>query len=139
MCEVQWIDDKGNPTPDDNPPVGRVRCKVYGYERGFPMQRKPWAGDWSRWFTICAEHAKTLNEPDMIDWFFESVRNYEITFEWPNGDWTWVYETAPDYHDAMALALDKCPLGCRVRSIVLMTPEQIAANKSYLAARRLTA
>ena len=128
MCEIQWIGKDGKPTPDDNPPIGRVRCKVYGYERGFHNARLRWAGDWSRWFTICEEHAKTLSESDMVEWMYQPVENYEITFEWPNGDWTWIYESAPDFHDALALALDKCPATARVHSIVHMTAKQVAAN-----------
>lgn len=70
MCEIQWIDDNGKLTPDDNPPIGRVRCKLYQYERMTTI-RKPWQGDWSRWFNICAEHAKLLSRPDMKEWEFD--------------------------------------------------------------------
>jgi hypothetical protein len=29
VCQIQWIDAQGNPTPDTNPAVARVRCKAY--------------------------------------------------------------------------------------------------------------
>lgn len=136
MCEIQWIDDKGNPTPDDNAPVGRVRCKLYSYERMATMTRKPWAGDWSAWFSICEEHAKQLTRPDMGDWTFEAVKNYEITFVWPNGDWTWIYASAPDFHDVLAIAVDKCPDGARVHGVQFMTPKQVDANLAAAAKRQ---
>lgn len=57
------------------------------------------------------------------------MKNYEITFEWPNGDWTWIYAQANDFHQAMLIALDKCPLTCRVHGILFMTSEQVKANE----------
>jgi hypothetical protein len=27
VCQIRWIDAQGNPTPDTNPAIGRVRCK----------------------------------------------------------------------------------------------------------------
>ena len=29
VCQIQWIDAQGNPTPACNPAVARVRCKAY--------------------------------------------------------------------------------------------------------------
>lgn len=78
MCQIRWIDDMtGEPTPDDNPAIGRVRCKQYRYSvrtvAGRPW-REPWVpGEWSEWYTICAEHAKQLSKPDMVDWEFEPL------------------------------------------------------------------
>jgi hypothetical protein len=43
---------------------------------------------------------------------------FELTFEWPNGDWTWIYYQARDFHDAMLEALKQCDVGCRVKSVV---------------------
>jgi hypothetical protein len=63
------------------------------------------------------------------------MRNYEITFAWPNGNETWIYAEAIDFQQAMLVALDKCPLTCRVRSILFLTPEQLAANKASAARR----
>ena len=28
VCQIRWIDAQGNPTPDTNPAIGRVRCKA---------------------------------------------------------------------------------------------------------------
>jgi hypothetical protein len=41
----------------------------------------------------------------------------QITFVWPNGDWTWINVEANDFHQAMLIALDKCPSHCRVQRI----------------------
>lgn len=42
---------------------------------------------------------------------------FQITFVWPNDDWTWIDVEANDFHQSMLFALDKCPAGCRVKSI----------------------
>jgi hypothetical protein len=42
---------------------------------------------------------------------------YQITFAWPNGDWTWINRQASDFHQAIFIALEECPTGCRVRNI----------------------
>jgi hypothetical protein len=63
------------------------------------------------------------------------MKNYEITFVWPNDDWTWIYVEVRDFHSAMLRALDACPRGCRVHSILFMTTEQAAANKAHGEAR----
>jgi hypothetical protein len=41
------------------------------------------------------------------------MKNYEITFERPNGDWTWIYAEARDFHHAIIVALEQCPRGCQ--------------------------
>ena len=56
------------------------------------------------------------------------MKNYEITFEWPNGDWTWIDVEANDYHQAMLIGLDRCPLSCRVHNIQFFTREQVEAS-----------
>lgn len=48
------------------------------------------------------------------------MNRYELTFEWPNGDWTWVYRESPDFHDAMLVALRECPKDCRVHKVMPM-------------------
>jgi hypothetical protein len=63
------------------------------------------------------------------------MKNYEITFVWPNEDWTWIYVEARDFHQAMLLALNACPRECSVHSIQFMTAEQVAANKAHGEAR----
>jgi hypothetical protein len=64
------------------------------------------------------------------------MKNYEITFEWPNGDWTWIYAEANDFHQALLVALDKCPLTCRVHNVHFVTADQLAANKAAAALER---
>jgi hypothetical protein len=63
------------------------------------------------------------------------MKNYEVTFEWPNGDWTWIYVEGEDFHKAMLLALASCPRDCRVHHLQFMTAEQVAANKAHDGAR----
>lgn len=70
-CEIKWIDEHGNPTPDDNPAIGRVRTidrteRYGGRSIHFPA---------SRWFCICAEHAKQLGDAGMHIWVFEPLEN----------------------------------------------------------------
>jgi hypothetical protein len=63
------------------------------------------------------------------------MKNYEVTFEWPNGDWTWIYVETEDFHKAMLLALASCPRDCRVHHLQFMTADQVAANKAHDGAR----
>jgi hypothetical protein len=63
------------------------------------------------------------------------MKNYEVTFVWPNQDWSWIYVEAPDFHDAMLSALKACPRECRVHGVLFLTPEQVAANKAHDGAR----
>lgn len=63
-CQIQWVDKNGQPTPDDNPAMQRVRCRGrieqhHGRAIHFPG---------SNWFYICSEHSKRLNEPGMHYW-----------------------------------------------------------------------
>jgi hypothetical protein len=70
------------------------------------------------------------------------MKHYEITFEWPNGDWTWIDVEANDFHQSMLIALDRCPLTCRVHSIQFFTREQVEASrkaKADIVARQETA
>jgi hypothetical protein len=46
-----------------------------------------------------------------------AAKKYQITFIWPNEDWTWINRQAADFHQAMLMALDECPAGCRVLRI----------------------
>jgi hypothetical protein len=63
------------------------------------------------------------------------MKDYQITFEWPNGDWTWLNTRARDYHQIILMALDACPTTCRVRRIEFLTPAQ-AATKTTLKAKQ---
>jgi hypothetical protein len=64
LCEIQWIDDKGNPTPDTNPAIQQVRT----------IERHEWIGGRlvhftaSPWYCICAEHSKRLGDRGMHIW-----------------------------------------------------------------------
>lgn len=46
------------------------------------------------------------------------MKTYEVTFVWPNDDWTWVYVESEDFHAAMLQAMLVCPRPCRVKSIL---------------------
>src|SRR5580693_7801925 len=63
------------------------------------------------------------------------MNNYEITFEWPNGDWTWIYLEAKDFHEAICRALCECPRECRVHNVHFVTVDQLTANRAAAARR----
>lgn len=68
-CKIQWIDKCGNPTPDNNPAVARVRCVArtewhHGRQINFSA---------SEWFPICEEHARQLGDPGMHIWEREDL------------------------------------------------------------------
>ena len=63
-CQIQWIDKQGNPTPDNNEAIQRVRTVARVQQiggRGVSFEA-------SQWFCICAEHSKQLNNPGMHIW-----------------------------------------------------------------------
>jgi hypothetical protein len=53
-----------------------------------------------------------IEPPELV-----ATKKYQITFEWPNGDWTWIDRDLFDYHEAMLVALRACPRECRVHNI----------------------
>jgi hypothetical protein len=68
LCQIQWIDAQGNPTPDTNPAIARVRTKArveQHHGRAIRFEK-------SDWYCICAEHAKQLGEPGMHIWECEA-------------------------------------------------------------------
>jgi hypothetical protein len=68
-CQIRWINDHGDTTPDDNPAVVRVRT-VARVEQIGGRGVKFAASDW---FGICAEHAKRLNDRGMHIWECEAL------------------------------------------------------------------
>jgi hypothetical protein len=67
-CKIQWVDADGQPTPDNNPAIGRVMLPP----RVLQIQGRGVQFDASDWFPICAEHAKRLSEPGMEHWIFDN-------------------------------------------------------------------
>lgn len=55
-CTIKWIDGKGNPTPDTNPPVGYCRCLGYSVPENPSYKPTP-----SEWYPICAAHKDVLD------------------------------------------------------------------------------
>ena len=52
---IQWVDPRGEPTPDTNPAIGHARCL------GYPVKSNPsYKPTPSPWRPICAEHLKRL-------------------------------------------------------------------------------
>lgn len=49
------------------------------------------------------------------------MTTFQITFVWPDDDWTWIDVEANDFHQAMLIALDKLPSSCRVHRIEKLT------------------
>jgi hypothetical protein len=50
----------------------------------------------------------------------EMTTVYELTYQAPNGDWTWDYYEARDFHAALLEALKRCPDGSRVHGVAVM-------------------
>jgi hypothetical protein len=72
-CQIRWIDNTGEATPDSNPAIGRVRT-IDRVEQ-FRGQGMHFAA--SDWYNICAEHAKRLRDPGMHIWEFEAIENLD--------------------------------------------------------------
>jgi hypothetical protein len=50
---------------------------------------------------------------------------FEITFVWPNGEWTWINVEALDFQDAMGIAISRLPISCRIKSIVKVKAKEV--------------
>jgi hypothetical protein len=71
-CKIQWIDDKGTPTPDENPAIGEVR--VEAYREPYPTAVNGYIDHpTSEWFPICADHARRLSDRGMGHWTFKPI------------------------------------------------------------------
>lgn len=69
ICEIKWIDKNGNPTPDNNLAIGRVKCSAHVEQHhGRAIQFYE-----TRWFYICGWHKARLAEPGMHHWVFEAL------------------------------------------------------------------
>ena len=68
-CRIRWIDANGDPTPDNNEAIGRVRTRAR--HESFAGRDYPYWHEASPWFPICAEHAKRMIEPGMHIWEWE--------------------------------------------------------------------
>lgn len=68
-CKIQWVDDQGRPTPDENPAIGEaylVEHMLYGTQY---VDGKVHIEE-SEHFPICAEHAQRLKGHEMRYWRF---------------------------------------------------------------------
>lgn len=45
------------------------------------------------------------------------MKKFEVTFEWPSGDWTWIFIEVSDYHEAILTALVRAADQCRVHNV----------------------
>jgi hypothetical protein len=73
-CEIKWIDDQGNPTPDSNIAVGRVRReRHFEHINGRTVEFSA-----TDWFPICTAHAHRLDEPGMEHWTFEPLPENDV-------------------------------------------------------------
>jgi hypothetical protein len=69
LCEIEWVDSNGQPTPDMNPAVCRVRCKArVEQHHGRAIEFSE-----SKWFACCAKHAERLSDPGMHIWECEPL------------------------------------------------------------------
>ena len=67
-CEIEWFDEQGRLTGDDNPSIGRVRTKEYDFVRPNGSVVHLAASPYRH---ICAAHAKRLTEPGKEIWEWE--------------------------------------------------------------------
>lgn len=67
-CKIQWIDENGETTPDQNPMIGFA----WTVERDEIIEGRKVHIEGSERYPICAEHAKRLSKPDMNIWRFEA-------------------------------------------------------------------
>lgn len=59
ICQIRWIDDKGKPTPDTKPAVGKVRMSGRWYDSKDAPGGRVWIPT-SEWYPICADHLVRL-------------------------------------------------------------------------------
>lgn len=74
-CRIQWIDNQGRPTPDQNPAIGEVWMPKRVYQRADGTGVL--IDDPRRW-PICAAHAKQLTETGMHIWSFRPYPSAEL-------------------------------------------------------------
>jgi hypothetical protein len=68
-CQIRWIDADGKSTPDHNEAIGHVRMPARVEQR----PSGPIKFSATKWFPICAEHAKQLDKPEMSHWEFRAL------------------------------------------------------------------
>lgn len=65
-CQIQWIDEDGRRTPDDNEAVAmaHVHRSIWAFPNGDPANHiVGYAEDIANSYPICAEHLKRLKSP----------------------------------------------------------------------------
>jgi len=61
QCQIRWVDDSGNQTPDSNPAVAIIRCN------GYPVPSNPtYKAPPSPPFPVCRAHLDVM--PDDGVW-----------------------------------------------------------------------
>lgn len=60
-CKIQWVDNQGNPTPDDNPAVALAVCQCSDCGLAHGIEGSPVIVPDSRPYPICAQHLAYLN------------------------------------------------------------------------------
>lgn len=69
-CKIQWIDDSGNPTPDDNPAIGTAFVIAH-IDHAIAARGGNSYIEESKHFPICADHVSRLyNDEGMHFWRF---------------------------------------------------------------------
>jgi hypothetical protein len=79
-CKIQWVDRRGNPTPDSNPAVGEVRCNgMHTPKDGYPEYWPGYGpGKESEWYPICEGHLSRL---PLEGWEYRPYPEPVVTFE----------------------------------------------------------
>jgi hypothetical protein len=69
-CKIQWIDKRGNPTPDNNMAIGVAWVERHWVDYPAAINGGWWMEE-SEKFPICAEHARRLPLPY---WNFKAAK-----------------------------------------------------------------
>ena len=69
-CAIQWVDNNGRPTPDNNNAIGYAYHVAYTYH--FPSGNSCHI-EASQRYPICAAHAEQLNARGMEHWRFDPL------------------------------------------------------------------
>ncbi len=73
QCTIQWINHKGELTPDTNEAIGVVYREAYSHTYRTCVVHFEQTEE----FPICAEHVKQLSNCGMELWHFEPYRESE--------------------------------------------------------------
>jgi hypothetical protein len=74
-CQIQWVDKRGNPTPDNAAAVGYVRREAFTEV----LSDRTVHYEATEWFPICHFHKQRLTEPSLHRWTFKPISSLSPT------------------------------------------------------------